>query len=102
MSDKTFAPEIIQAALDYVMPHSDLDDGTTLRTYFKALLATLWREDEGFSGKRPFGNSGWTYDIYGALVSGGFVEGVLDEDGCPEAFDDLVADALVLQMIDDL
>lgn len=41
---------------------------TTLDTYLKELLKAIWLEGEGFSGKRPFGNSGWQWDINSALV----------------------------------
>jgi hypothetical protein len=60
---------------------SDAGDGLTVREYLKALLTTLWCEGEGFSGKRPFGNSGWEYEIYTPLIKYGFVEGEFDEDG---------------------
>ncbi len=56
------------------------DNGpVTLREYFHALLSTLWHEEEGFSGKRPFGNSGWQGDVYRPLAKAGYVTG--DEDG---------------------
>jgi len=42
---------------------------------------TVRDEGEGFSGKRPFGNSGWEYDIYAALVGAGFLPGMLDKYG---------------------
>lgn len=35
----------------------------TVRDYLKALLAALWNEGEGFSGKRPLGNSGWEHEL---------------------------------------
>lgn len=50
----------------------DDDDELTLREYFGALLTTLWVEGEGFSGKRPFGDSGWQHDVSSALSSAGF------------------------------
>ena len=74
-------------ALDNVRFTSDAGDNLTCREYLCALLKTLWREGEGFSGKRPFGNSGWDYDLIDALVSGGCV---------PEGGD---GDAFVLDMI---
>ena len=52
-----------------------------VRMYLCSLLTTLWDEQEGFSGKRPFGNSGWEYDLYEPLIRDGFIEGELDEDG---------------------
>jgi len=42
-------------------------DAETIRDYLKALLNQLWMEDEGFSGKRPFGNSGWQHEIYNSF-----------------------------------
>jgi hypothetical protein len=44
----------------------------TVRDYLKGLLQNLWIEGEGFSGKRPFGNSGWEYDLYQPLIAVGF------------------------------
>jgi hypothetical protein len=29
---------------------------------------TLWDEEDSFSGKRPFGNSGWKWDVYTAFL----------------------------------
>jgi len=39
----------------------------TIRDYLKVLLSTLWEEGESFSGKRPFGNSGWEYELLDTL-----------------------------------
>lgn len=65
---------------DLPMQENDAD-AATIRDYFKALLTTLWSEEEGFSGKRPFGNSGWTWDVYRALVQGGAIKGkIVDGD----------------------
>jgi hypothetical protein len=55
-------------------------DACNLREYFFRLLETLWLEGEGFSGKRPFGDSCWEYDIYEALVEMGAIQGVFDCD----------------------
>lgn len=52
----------------------------TIREYLVKLLATLWDEGEGFSGKRPLGNSCWESDLYIPLIKAGIVEGVLDEE----------------------
>lgn len=60
---------------------SDAGENGTVRDYFYALLATLWDEGEGFGGKRPFGNSGWEYDLYGPLIKAGYIDGKLDENG---------------------
>lgn len=74
----------------------------TVREYLKALLVTLWDKDEGFSGKRPFGNGGWKYDIYAALIKAGVVTGKLDDEGCVETCDESKADKLILGAIKSL
>jgi hypothetical protein len=78
---------------------SDAGDGLTMRQYLWTLLQTLWVEQEGFSGKRPFGNSGWDYDLFKALVVAGYVEGKLDADGFLDTFDKVIAEKLVTQLI---
>lgn len=71
-----------RAALNVVMGPNDAgDDDITIRDYLRVLLETLWDEGESFSGKRPLGNSGWEYDLYGPLVKAGFIQGRIDEDG---------------------
>lgn len=73
--------------LDYHSFFSDCD-ATTLREYFHTLLLMLWVEGEGFSSKRPFGNSGWDNDVYLALVEMKAVKGVIHrEDGYSELED---------------
>lgn len=73
------------AALDLRIDSSDAGDDITVRDYLRTLLTTLWEEGEGFSGKRPFGNSGWEFDILIPLAVAGFVDlGPLhQEDGRP-------------------
>lgn len=90
--------EKMQAALAVVFD-SDAGDGLTVRGYLRELLLTLWEEGEGFSGKRPFGNSGWESDLYAPLIEAGFISGELDEDGYIETVGDeagaFVADLIV-------
>lgn len=57
-----------------------VDDEHTIGSYLKELLLTLWSEGEGFSGKRPFGNSGWEHDLYAPLVKYGVVKGFYDSE----------------------
>lgn len=68
--------------LDY--PYEFEDGQKNIREYLRDLLLTLWQEQERFSGKRPFGDSGWDYDLYKPLIVGGFLKGKIDEDGCIE------------------
>ena len=56
-------------------------DGQTIKEALFDLLETLITEEESFSGKRPFGNSGWMYDFYITLIKEDKKLGSLDEDG---------------------
>ncbi len=82
---------------------SDAGDDLTVRQYLHALLSTVWSEGECFSGKRPFGNSGWEHELYAPLAKAGFIDlGELDEDG--ESYDysreqEQAAHAYVLDLI---
>lgn len=87
--------------LDIVMPDNDAG-AETIRVYLKELLLTLWWEGESFSGKRPFGNSGWEWDLYGALVNAGKIEGSFDEYGCLTDFDRAAGYQLIVDAIKDL
>ena len=106
----TVAPEVYANAaepaatarqvLDLALP--DNDSGTdTVRGYLTALLALVWEHEQGFNGKRPFGNSGWQDDLYAPLVRAGLVEGSFDEDGHLEAVD-AAAEQLIQAAIDEL
>lgn len=79
--------------------NSDAGDNLTVRDYLRTLLETLWSQGEGFSGKRPFGNSGWEYDLYTPLVRGGFIAGTLDNHGYIDDIDKHGAEAYVLKLI---
>lgn len=56
---------------------SDAGPGITMRDYLFLLLSNVWEEGESFSAKRPFGNSGWQWQVYGALAEAGFIEATL-------------------------
>ena len=85
------------------IPMQENDSGAdTIKGYLKALLEKIWEEGEGFSGKRPFGNSGWEYDLYKPLVRSGLVEGSVDEYGCINSFDRSAADQIIYDAIDAL
>lgn len=87
--------------LDLEMPENDAN-AATIRGYLKALLYALWEEGEGFSGKRPFGNSGWEFELYRALIKGGAVAGELDEYGCVDFVDTKEANHLIFEAIEQL
>lgn len=81
---------------------SDLGELLTIREYLKILLKTLWIEGEEFSGKRPFGNSGWQFDLYLPLIAAGIVKGKLDDEGFIEEVDEKAAYNIIKQVIETL
>jgi hypothetical protein len=90
-----------RSILDTPMPGNDAD-AATIRVFLLELLATLWQEGEGFSGKRPFGNSGWQHAVYQALVAAGHVDGIIDDDGWLDAVDERTADRLIARALRDV
>ena len=90
--------------IDYAkIPMGKNDIGAkTIGEYFEQLLLTLWDEQEGFSGKRPFGNSGWEYDVYASLISAGVVDGSLDEEGYVDQVTYSAANNIICEMIEQI
>ena len=87
--------------IDAPMLENDVN-AHTVGEFLKELLLQLWSEAEGFSGKRPFGNSDWQYQVYASLIEAGYDIGELDEDGYVESLDMTKADKLVMDAITDL
>lgn len=92
---------ITRQVLDLPLGDNDAN-AKTVREYLIELLAGVWRDGEGFSGKRPFGNSSWEYDLYTPLARAGLIEATFDEDGYIDDFvgsardkaDELIATAI--------
>lgn len=64
------------------LPMADNDAGAAdIREYLTLLLLGVWQNRDAFNGKRPFGNSGWHYEIYDALADAGIVTPLVDEEG---------------------
>ena len=80
---------------------SDAGEGLTVRGYLRKLLLTLWGDGESFSAKRPFGNSGWDFELYAPLVKAGFIRGSIDADGYVEDVDDSSAEQFVADLIEE-
>jgi len=82
----------------------EIGSKSTIRDYLHDLLKTLWIEGEGFSGKRPFGDSGWEYDIYYPLARDGFIDlGAASDDGCYDVYTEsqlIKANRFILNMIE--
>ena len=94
-----FSDKALDAALACKMRCSDVPEYKTVRQYLRGLLLTLWEEGEGFSGKRPFGNSGWDFDLYEALIKGKHLGGKLDADGYVDHYDKKQACELIPALI---
>lgn len=71
----------VHAILGLRFDSDDLERSVTIREYLVELLTHLWIEGESFSGKRPFGNSGWQSDLYAPLIRAGVISGTFDEYG---------------------
>lgn len=54
-----------------------------VREYLVAIVRAVWEECDGFSGKRPFGNSGWDFELAEAFAgdTAGLIDLVYDDDG---------------------
>lgn len=91
-----------QDDLPHRILHLETSSGITVGQFFGKLLSTLWEENEGFSGKRPFGDSDWQYEVYEAMAKAGIVEMTFDEDGYVDEFtyeEEELADQLIQQAI---
>lgn len=78
---------------------SDAGDNLTIREYLEKLLSTLWDKQERFSGKRPFGNSGWEYDLYKPLIESKLIKGKIDGCGDISSVDKTKANEYVIKLI---
>jgi len=103
---KTWTKDELKDILDSVNFENDYakncgyeDKSCTLREYLWALMNKLWIEGEGFSGKRPWGNSDWQHVVYKALVSAKLIPGALDEEGFILDYDDGEAVNLMQELI---
>lgn len=77
-------------------------DAETVGDYLVALLLSLWKQGEGFSGKRPFGNSGWEYELYYPLVKAGVIWGEINEDGDLVSYDFAGANEKIVEAIESM
>lgn len=58
-------------------------EAETVGDYLRALLLGVWLGEDEFSGKRPFGNSGWKHEVIIALAGAGLIRGSYDPE-CEE------------------
>lgn len=77
----------------------DLGETISIHDYLIRLLSTLWHEQDEFSGKRPFGNSGWNYDLLACLIAHKIIPGELDDEGCVMEVDEEQGDTIIREYI---
>lgn len=77
----------------------DLGDTLSMKQYFERLFIKLWEEPDSFSGHRPWGNSGWKWDIFVTLIKHKVIEGELDEDGCVKEVNEKAASKFIADEI---
>ena len=99
MTESETIPTTPTEALSLTFHSGDLNQDITVRGYLLRLLSDLWRKEESFNGKRPFGNSGWQWEVYEALIEAGYIPGELDKDGGILDFDEEVASAFMHRLI---
>lgn len=100
------AEELEEEAIAHQLLHLPLGDNdaqaATVGEYLGLLLSTLWLQADGFSAKRPFGNSDWQPIVYMAMVKAGLATGVVYEEYGFEYLDEVdevAADEIILQAI---
>ena len=91
----------IEEILNLKMRPNDAN-ADTIKDYLCRLMITLWKEGEGFSGKRPFGNSNWEYELYFPLVDAGVINGHTCDDEYLEDVDEKAGYKIILKCINEL
>jgi hypothetical protein len=95
--DKALADGHLRAVLDTPMGDNDAE-AETVGHYLLKLLAKVWRDGEDLT-KRPFGNSGWQFEVYKALINNGMIDGTVDEDGYVDELDIRAAEEQMVEAI---
>lgn len=82
-------PGALSALLSATFVPSDIGKPMTVREYLRDLLLAVLEQGESFSGKRPFGNSGWEENLVIPMIEAGVLAGTIDaqDPDYPEAFD---------------
>lgn len=88
--------------LDLKFESTDLGETITIKDFFKKLLTTLFEQGECFSGKRPFGNSGWDWDLKICLAENKVISGKYDSKCGDWDFDSAEADEKIFELIKEL
>jgi len=72
----------------------------TIREFLKEILMRCWDEYDCFYGKRPFGDSGWQWDLYEAIGKAKKVPCAYDDDEFNITFENRkIADNMIRDLI---
>ena len=99
-------PKMTQAKADEILgcpmdPDTNDAGACCVREYMTELMKSVWHDGEGFSGKRPFGTSGWEHEVYTALVRAKIIKGTVEDgEAWADGYDTKKAHALVAAAID--
>lgn len=74
----------------------------TIKAYLGNLLRGVWVKEETFSGKRPFGNSGWKHEVFTTLAKASAIEADYDDEGGLAGYDEVAGEEAILLAIDAL
>lgn len=79
--------DIFERVLDHTFTPNDVGEEMTVRVYLASLLKKIFEEGENFSGKRPFGNSGWELNLVEPMIECELLAGRIDrsDPDWPEA-----------------
>lgn len=91
----------VEAALNAKFEAMDIGN-VSAREYLKCLLKTLLAKGESFSGKRPWGNSGWEHELATPMIQSGMIVGDVDEDGYGTPESESEYQAALIAMVDAL
>jgi len=94
------SPGLIRRTLALELGANDAGE-ETVRGYLLHLLRKVWLDDE-FTGKRPFGNSGWRSYIGASMVAAGIIDGEFDEEGFIKRIDSKGSDQVIIACISSL
>ena len=82
-----------------VMVYGTPDETLPLKDFLYGLNELLLEDPDSFSGKRPYGNSGWKFEIYKTFIKAGLVPGKIDSAGYLKYVDKLEAYKFLLNNV---
>lgn len=97
-SDRIAVIDNVTENLDDILDNTLVERGTekqTLRCYLISLAQKCWEEGESFSGKRPFGSSGWHAEVYKALAKRGLIVVYRNSEGEWTDFDEVHGNKII-------